>query len=176
MAFNETILTILKLYETFSSNFQTLCRAPLYLACFQNLYYNNMLSVIYEKNSFESEINTFGMKVLSRCFKITEKVSFNIASEASYVYILSGQKLFKNAKNGPWEGFQISPVLTGFDRFLPGFCRFLPVFFAGFGQKFVSWVLKTLKEVSQCWLLWQKVACCMEIVFNMKFFWTQWNS
>ena len=32
--------------------------------------------------------------------KIIEKVSFNIASEASYVYILSGQKLIKNAKNG----------------------------------------------------------------------------
>ena len=32
--------------------------------------------------------------------KITEKVSFNIASEASYVYILSGQKLIKNAKIG----------------------------------------------------------------------------
>ena len=30
---------------------------------------------------------------LARCLKITEKVSFNIASEASYVYILSGQKL-----------------------------------------------------------------------------------
>ena len=28
--------------------------------------------------------------------KITEKVSFNIASEASYVYILSGQKLMEN--------------------------------------------------------------------------------
>ena len=34
----------------------------------------------------------------TRCLKITEKVSFNIASEASYVYILSGQKLIKNAK------------------------------------------------------------------------------
>ena len=30
--------------------------------------------------------------------KITEKVSFSITSEASYVYILSGQKLIKNAK------------------------------------------------------------------------------
>ena len=29
----------------------------------------------------------------SRCLKITEKVSFNIASEVSYVYILIGQKL-----------------------------------------------------------------------------------
>ena len=34
----------------------------------------------------------------SQCLKITEKVAFNIASEASYVYILSGQKLIKNAK------------------------------------------------------------------------------
>ena len=46
----------------------------------------------------------------SRCLKIVEKVSFNIASEASYIYILSGQtvlpdrsivrgqKLLKNAK------------------------------------------------------------------------------
>ena len=33
-----------------------------------------------------------------RCLKITEKVSFNIGGEASYVYILSGQKLIKNAK------------------------------------------------------------------------------
>ena len=38
----------------------------------------------------------------ARCLKITEKVSFNIASEASYVYILSGQKVIKNAKNGPF--------------------------------------------------------------------------
>ena len=35
----------------------------------------------------------------TRCLKITEKVSFNIASEASYVYIMSGQKFIKNAKN-----------------------------------------------------------------------------
>ena len=33
----------------------------------------------------------------ARCLKIREKVSFNIASEASYVYILSGQKFIKNA-------------------------------------------------------------------------------
>ena len=43
----------------------------------------------------------------ARCLKITEKVSFSIASEASYVYILSGQKLTKNAKNGPvWRVFE----------------------------------------------------------------------
>ena len=33
-----------------------------------------------------------------RCLKITEKVSFNMASEASYVYILSGQKLTKKCQ------------------------------------------------------------------------------
>ena len=44
---------------------------------------------------------------LSRCLKITEKVSFNIASEASYVYILIGQMLIKNVKNGPfWRVFE----------------------------------------------------------------------
>ena len=38
----------------------------------------------------------------SRCLKISEKVSFNIASEAIYVYILRGQKFVKNAQNGPF--------------------------------------------------------------------------
>ena len=39
-------------------------------------------------------------------WKSQKKVSFNIASEASYVYILSGQKLIKNAQNGPfWRDF-----------------------------------------------------------------------
>ena len=33
------------------------------------------------------------------CLKTTEKVSFDIVSEASYVYNLSGQKLIKNAEN-----------------------------------------------------------------------------
>ena len=44
--------------------------------------------------------------IVTWCLKITEKVSFNIASEASYVYILSGQKFMKNAKNGTfWQVF-----------------------------------------------------------------------
>ena len=42
---------------------------------------------------------------VSRCLKITEKVSFNIASEASYVYILSWQKFIKNAKNTQFGQF-----------------------------------------------------------------------
>ena len=44
---------------------------------------------------------------LKKRLKIAEKVLFNIASEVSYVYILSGQKLTKNAKNGPfWRVFE----------------------------------------------------------------------
>ena len=35
----------------------------------------------------------------SLCLKITEKVSFTNASEAIYIYILSGQKFIENAKN-----------------------------------------------------------------------------
>ena len=44
----------------------------------------------------------------ARCLKITEKVLFNITSEASDVYIFSEQKtLIKNAKNGPfWRVFE----------------------------------------------------------------------
>ena len=43
----------------------------------------------------------------TRWLKITEKVSFKLAGEASYVYILSGQKLIENAKNGPfWRVFE----------------------------------------------------------------------
>ena len=36
--------------------------------------------------------------VHAQCLQISEKVAFNIASEASYVYILSRQKFIENAK------------------------------------------------------------------------------
>ena len=39
----------------------------------------------------------------ARCLKITEKVLFNIASEASYVYILSGQKFIKKCQKWWWS-------------------------------------------------------------------------
>ena len=38
----------------------------------------------------------------TQCLKIAQKVAFNFASEASYVYILNGQKYIKNAKNSPF--------------------------------------------------------------------------
>ena len=54
-------------------------------------------NLTFEAEPFLSISLSLTVKTL---LKITEKVSFNIASEASYVYILSGQKLIKNAKNG----------------------------------------------------------------------------
>ena len=41
----------------------------------------------------------------AQCLKITEKVAFYIASEASYVYILSAHKFIKNAKKGYFGEF-----------------------------------------------------------------------
>ena len=41
---------------------------------------------------------TLELQPFPQCMKITEKVAFNIVSEASYVYILSGQKLIKTPK------------------------------------------------------------------------------
>ena len=44
---------------------------------------------------------------ITQCLKITEKVSFNITSEASYIYILSDQKFIKKAKKGQfWRVFE----------------------------------------------------------------------
>ena len=56
-----------------------------------------------------SSLEKYGQTIYkgTQCLKITEKVSFNIASEASYVYILSGQKLIENVKNDPfWRVFE----------------------------------------------------------------------
>ena len=65
----------------------------------------------YHQQDDKQRYNIFLEKVRrqthSRCLKITENVSFNIASEASNAYILSGQKLIKNAKNDSfWRVFE----------------------------------------------------------------------
>ena len=52
-------------------------------------------------------------KQFSQCLKITEKVAFNSASEASYVYILSGQKFINNVKNGPFWRVLRKPEACG---------------------------------------------------------------
>ena len=45
---------------------------------------------------------------ISKCLKITEKVSY-FSSEASYVYILSGQKFSKMPKNGDFLSHAVLP-------------------------------------------------------------------
>ena len=68
------------------------------------------VSILHKINNGEddtrhSQVPLAPDSYMSRCLKITEKVSFNIASEASYVYILSGQKFIKNAKIGQFDEF-----------------------------------------------------------------------
>ena len=74
--------------------------------CCQLLKFNFFESV------FQSAISSFGMafKTSSQCLKFTEKVAFNIASEASYVYILRGQKFLKMPKMVNFAGFRKTEV------------------------------------------------------------------
>ena len=60
-----------------------------------------MLKVVIKSQNWKLGYNN------TQCLKIAQKVAFNIASEASYVYILSGQNFIKNAKNGQfWRNFE----------------------------------------------------------------------
>ena len=60
--------------------------------------------IVLVKVKFGRKVRVASAFLFTRCailyntvFEIPKKVSFNIASEASYVYILSGQKLLKNS-------------------------------------------------------------------------------
>ena len=107
MVNSDTCLGILCLKLVQKSQYCNLCeRSELQLENFDAK--NRSLEAIYPKKIGENRSIPEGILVNdTRCLKITEKVSFNIASEVSYVYILSGQKLVKNAKNGPfWRVFE----------------------------------------------------------------------
>ena len=58
----------------------------------------------YKIETFKSKTAMLN-ETFSQCMKFTEKFAFNIASEASCVYILSEQKFIKNAKNGHFGDF-----------------------------------------------------------------------
>ena len=71
---------------------------------------------------FATNITSFGFLITQRPIskiqrlKISEKVSFNIASEASYIYTFSGQKFIKNAKHGLiWQVFENLNFLSNSD-------------------------------------------------------------
>ena len=66
---------------------------------------NESSTTVATTTSLKSSTNE--AKNVSTVFENHKKVSFYIASEASYVYIMSGQKLIKNAKIGPfWRVFE----------------------------------------------------------------------
>ena len=80
--------------------------------CHASKMFNRVEDIILEILNIESRIRIYHVNYIKwfilRCLKITEKVSFNIASEASYVYILSGQKFLRNATNGSfWRFFYV---------------------------------------------------------------------
>ena len=52
----------------------------------------------------------------TQCLKIIEKVAFYIASKASYVYNLSGQKFIENAKNSQFGEFLKMRHFEGFSN------------------------------------------------------------
>ena len=54
---------------------------------------------------YSREITQLQNFSLLTVFENRQKVKFNIASEASYVYIFSGQKFIKNAKNRQFGEF-----------------------------------------------------------------------
>ena len=56
------------------------------------------LSLLYLKDN-KQYIHTYTITTITQCLKITEIVSFYIASEMSYIYILNGQKFTENGKN-----------------------------------------------------------------------------
>ena len=53
----------------------------------------------------------FFQVIITQCLKIAQKVAFNIASEASYVYIFSGQKW---QKLSIWRNFEKCDILGDF--------------------------------------------------------------
>ena len=97
MILNETISMIFKHRDNFSFC-SMLYNKKICIVCkvMSSLQSRDSLkgerSIILTPSIFVNEFNTCKFKSrLSQCLKITWKVAFNIASEASYVYILRGQ-------------------------------------------------------------------------------------
>ena len=64
------------------------------------------LFISFGGSSIDLNIDWTSNKNVHSVWKSHKKVSFNIASEASYVYILSGRKFFKNLKLVAKECYQ----------------------------------------------------------------------
>ena len=75
------------------------CPSSTFAICEENQVYDFRNECRYVC-PFKKLVHYCSITLCSQCLKIIEKVSFNFASEASKVFILSGQKLIKNAENG----------------------------------------------------------------------------
>ena len=72
----------------------------------KNLKYETRAKKLWTLGGMSSPFSCLALDIVtpvSQCLKITEKVAFNIASEASYDYIFIGQKFIKNAKNDQFK-------------------------------------------------------------------------
>ena len=67
----------------------------------------------YENETKNYELNNRQIMRITQCLEITENVSFNIASEASYVYILSRQKFIETAKKWSILAIFLKPEACG---------------------------------------------------------------
>ena len=77
-----------------------------------NFYYVFQVALFGNgKQIYEYQLSSIQIP-MSLCLKTTEKVSFNNASEASYVHILNGQKFIRNAKNGQFGEFLLNLKLA----------------------------------------------------------------
>ena len=103
--------------------------------------------------------------------KITEKVSFNIASEASYVYILSGQKLIQNAQKlsiCEMENFKcdiLSNFQTLWDYGIGFFLKCQHLLFLFLILLFFSWKRRSLQNYHDC----DEIGCESEKTLSTRF-------
>ena len=84
------------------------------LSLLLQVFLEYLLMVVVQKQMILRKIKGFAKALIAtadtRCLKIKGKVSFNISSEASYIYILSGQKFImpklKNTSETFWVIFK----------------------------------------------------------------------
>ena len=78
-----------------------------FFECF--ISFNRVGAISFKKDDFgqrkEQKTTQNASKGITQCLKITGKVSFNTASEASYIYFLSSQKLLKIPKIVDFDDF-----------------------------------------------------------------------
>ena len=114
--------------------------------------------------------------MLAQCLEIVQKVAFNMASEASYVYILSGQKFIKNTKNGQfWRVFENAIFLGIFKHCADRLCLTTSLFPLLSSKKIILVTSACFRSMAttagdQKWL-WKMVVLRTTLVHNVRGWW-----